>query len=122
MDAELRKQILPILDVIMSEYGWTLEYTLRLPSDVLLEIYKTIMERKMAHMKLWTKLMGAAVGAGFSGKVDKLDDLFKTSTDSPDTPVDSAAWKAQLKGLWLRLGKSPEEFEKRWASGEKIEM
>lgn len=122
MNAEFRKQILPVLDVIMAEYGWTLEYTLKLPGDVLFDIYKTIHERKLAHMKLWTKLMGAAVAAGFSGKVDKLEDLFKTATESDDSPVDSTQWKAQLKGLWLRLGKDPEEFEKKWAAGEKIEM
>lgn len=122
MDAELRKQLLPILDVIMAEYGWSLEYTLRLPSDVLFDIYETIQKRKLSHAKLWTKLIGAAVGAGFAGKIDKLDDIFKTSMNTPDAPVDTEAWKAQLKGLWMRLGKDPEEFEKKWAAGEQIEM
>jgi len=121
MQTEFRAQILPILDTVMSEYGWTLEYTLRLPSDVLIDLYKAISARKLSEAKLWTKLIGAAVGAGFSGKLEKLDNIF-SSSDTPVTEADPVAWKAQLKGVWMRLKKDPEEFERRWAAGEKIEM
>lgn len=122
MKAEFRKQILPIIDTIISEYGWSLEYTLGLPGDVLLDLYSTINERKLTQAKFWTKLIGAACAAGFSGKLEKLDSIFKASDEPLDNNMAETQWKAQLKGLWLRLGKDGEEFERKWAAGEKIEI
>ncbi len=42
MKPDLRKKIYAVLDVIMSEYGWSLEYCLSLPCDVIFELYKSI--------------------------------------------------------------------------------
>jgi len=122
MNTEFRRNILPLLDVLMSEYGWTLEYCLALPGDVIVDLYKTINARQLAHAKLWVKLIGAAVGAGFSGKIDKLDKIFGDSPEVPNQELDRESWKAQLKGLWLRLGRNAEEFEQKWATDERIEM
>jgi hypothetical protein len=122
MKPETRKQVLFILDVLMSEYGWSLEYCLGLPGDVLLDLYRVINERKLANAKLWTKLIGASAAAGFSGKLEKLDGIFKISDEPENKEVAETQWKAQLKGLWLRLGKDAEEFESKWAKGEKIEI
>jgi len=126
MNSELRKQILPILDALMSEYGWTLEYCLQLPSDVLLELFEGIGARKRAEMQLWVKLIGAACAAGFCGKLDKLDGLFvqdNVKDDSKETTEkEKLQWKSQLKALWLKLGKNDEEFDRRWAAGENINL
>lgn len=113
------KSIYAILDVIMSEYGWGLDYCMQLPSDVLMAFYNVISERRKQNYALNTKLMAIAVNAGFSGDMKKLDSLFK---DDKQPEQDPDAWKAQLKGLWLRMGKSETDFEKRWANGEAIEL
>lgn len=123
-----------ILDTLMSEYGWTLEYCLKLPGDVVISLYKAIQLRKGREARVWTKFIGAACAAGFGGKLDKLDKLFDDEETETDTEVDTAAWKGQVKGLWLRMqtkGKTPttedykrlnEEFEIKWKNGENIEL
>lgn len=108
-----------IFDILMSEYHWTLEYCLSLPSDVVSKLLKEIQIRKLKHTKLWTKLIGCAVGAGFNGKINTLDKLF-SNEEASNPELDKLAWKAQMKGLWKRLGKDPDEFEKKWDSGENI--
>lgn len=122
-----------ILDTLLSEYGWTLEYCLKLPGDVVTCLYKAIQLRKGREAKVWTKLMGAACAAGFGGKLDRLDKLFEDDS-TVDTRVDETAWKGQVKGLWLRRqtqGKktSPEDykrlneaFEIKWKNGDNIEF
>jgi len=126
-------KLLGLLDTLMSEYGWTLEYCLKLPGDVVTGLYTAIQLRKGREAKVWTKLIGAACAAGFGGKLDKLDKLFDAETET-DTTVDKAAWKGQVKGLWMRMQTKAkkstpedykrlnEEFELKWKNGENIEF
>lgn len=110
-----------LIDLLMSEYGWSLEYALKLPNDVAIKLVTTILKRKKTESKTWTKLIGCAVAAGFSGKLDLLDNVFKEGTQSPEpTEEDKTAWHAQMRGLWKRLGRDVADFDKKWASGEQI--
>jgi len=127
-----KKNLFTILDILCSEYHWSLEYCLRLPNDAVINLISVIQDRKLQQMKMWTKLIGAACSAGFNGKLDKLDNIFKEP--QLDTPqIDDLAWKGQVKSLWLRMktkgkkdvkkedyDKLVQEFEKMWASGEAI--
>lgn len=127
------EQLFIIVDLLAKEYGWSLEYCCGLPNDVVMRLVKRIHKRKLEEARLWTKLIGAASAAGFSGKLDKLDDIF-TDVDKPkQTEVDSAAWKGQVKSMWIRMQTKDkknvnedeykrlnEEFEKKWSSGENI--
>lgn len=128
------KKLFSIVDVLASEYGWSLEYCLSLPSDVVIGLLNAIRHRKGTYAKLWTKLIGAACAAGFAGKLDRLDKIF-TDTEGSTPEVDKAAWKGQIKSMWMKVrtkGKknlSAEEyktlskkFEDQWASGKDVKF
>jgi hypothetical protein len=130
------EQIFLIIDILASEYGWSLEYCLNLPGDVVTQLVKRIQERKLREAQQWTKLIGAACAAGFSGKLDKLDSIFKSKSmpEVPDVETEAACWKSQVKGMWLQnrkkgknltaeeFQKLNDEFEAKWAKGENIEL
>jgi hypothetical protein len=101
----------------MSEYGWSLEYCLKIPHTIIFEFHKAIVARKKADIKLYAKIMAVAVGAGFNGKIDIMDKLFK---EDEVEEADPEQWKAETKAMWLKFGKDPEEFEKKWKAGEQI--
>ncbi len=124
-----------LLDLLISEYGWSLEYCLKLPSDVVTELVKAIRKRQHEYWKVFTKLSGVATSCGFSGKLGEIDKLFDDNKNEDNNKeIDKDAWKGQVKSMWLKvksknkklsidemkeLGK---EFEERWAKGEKIEF
>jgi hypothetical protein len=116
-----KKVLFSILDIIMSEYGWSVEYCMKLPHDVLDAFYQAILERKRQDYYLQTKFTAYAVNAGFSGKIENIDKIFKREVIK-DEKVDSVAWKAQLKALWLKMKKDPVEFERKWEAGENISL
>jgi len=125
-----------VLDLLISEYGWSLEYCIKLPGDVVTKLVNAITKRQNAYWKTYTKLSGVACSAGFSGKLDEIDKLFDTeNTDSTkDKEVDKEAWKGQVKSMWMKMKSSkknlsPEEmkelaekFEEKWAKGESIDF
>jgi len=128
------KQIFSLVDILASEYGWSLEYCMKLPGDVISNLIHAISSRKLLEAKKWTKLIGAACAVGFSGKLEQLDKLFSTETQKDDI-VDKVAWKGQVKSLWMKMQtknkknlteeeykKLTEEFEVKWASGESIKF
>lgn len=117
-----RDQLISILDVVISEYGWSVEYCLKLPHDILLDLYKQINHRKHDERYLQTKLMMCAVNAGFAGKPEIIDSVFKKSKVQEDEVVDADTWKAQLKALWIRMKRDPKVFEEKWAKGEQINL
>lgn len=116
-----KKLLIAILDVLMAEYGWSIEYCMKLPHDVLDAFYHAILERKRNEYYLYTKFTAYAVNAGFAGKIENIDKIFKKKADKEE-PVSQEAWKAQLKGLWIKMKRDPEEFERKWAAGEPISL
>lgn len=113
------EKLIGVLDLVISEYGWSLEYCLKLPHDVLMTFVKAINERKHQELYLFTKFSVFAVNQGFNGKMESVDKVFNIKKDEP---MDEDAWKGQLKNLWMRLGKDPEEFEQKWANKEDIKL
>lgn len=114
--------LIRVLDVIISEYGWTIDYCLKLPHDVLAEFYEAILHRKHTENHMRTRFMAIAVNAGFSGKFDNIDKVFRKDKPKKDEPLDEQAWKSQLKAIWVKLKKDPKEFEEKWARGENISL
>lgn len=127
------EKLFKVLDILMSEYGQPIEYWLKVPGDVIAGLIKAVQHRKGTEAKAWTKLIGAACAAGFAGKLEKLDNLFSDKTEDTEE-IDKVAWKANVKGLWMRMNskgknlsaedykKLNEEFERKWESGENIEF
>ena len=113
-----KKALYSILDVVMSEYGWSIEYCLRLPHDVLTAFYNAILDRKHNDYYLKTKFMALAVNAGMTGEFKHIDKVFKKT--KTDEKIDPLVWKNQLKALWLKMKRDPAEFERKWANGESI--
>jgi hypothetical protein len=116
-----KDQLFYILDIIISEYGWDVDYCMKIPHDVLMGFYHAILARKHREDYLHTKLTGLAVNAGFSGKLENIDKVFKKDTEVNE-PVDEDAWKNQLRSLWARLGKDLKEFDEKWERGENISL
>ena len=118
-------EIVKIIDVLMAEYGWSIHYTMKLPITIIQDLYKTIVERQKEEYKLQTKLQAMAIGAAFSKDGFKMiDKIFNgESTDSVDAVVDAddfdeEAQKGQMKSIWVKMGKKPEDFDKAYADGE----
>ena len=118
----MNKEILSILDEVMSEYGWTIEYTMKLPITVLRDLYEAITNRKRAERKLQAQMQVISINAAFSDKgLDMIDKVFKTEAEKEEAKeeeIDEVAQKAQMKELWVRMGKKPEEFEEQYQKGE----
>jgi len=113
-------EIIKILDILISEYGWTIEYCLKLPTDLIANLYATILERKNQEYYLHTKFTSFAVNAGMSGKIGDIDKVFPSMNKSE--VMNEATWKSQLKSLWIKMKKDPIEFENKWANGESINL
>ena len=125
-----------VLDLLISEYGWSLEYCLKLPGDVVTDLVNAITKRQHGYWKSFTKLSGIAVSAGFSGKLDEIDKIFDTENKVlvEDKEVDKVAWKGQVKSMWMKMksgNKSlstvemkelADKFEEKWAKGESIDF
>lgn len=112
-----RQQAVEILDVLLSEYGGTVEYWMGQRITLITALYKQIMKRKGQEYKLKTKLMTAAVGCGFSGKLDQIDKIFKSQDEESPTEVTQEQWKSQLRQLWKQQGKDPKKFEEQYEKG-----
>lgn len=118
------KAIFMVVDLIASEYGWTMDYILDLPHDVLNALHETIIARQKRDIEYKTRLMSAAVNCGFSGENKILDKIFKLEDDGEMSEED---WKIQTKALWMKMkakNKTAEEFksledefEERWKAG-----
>ena len=106
-------QLFSILDIIMSEYGWTLDYVLDLKSDTVLNLYQAISERKKIEYEMLAKIIAISYSCVKSGKAEKLDNLFSKEE------VDGDAQVNQLFELWsgLNTGKSRKEFEEQLKEG-----
>lgn len=116
------KQMLSILDIIMSEYGWSLEYVIKLPITIIQDLCKIIGDKKREDDKFRAKLQTIAIGAAFSDKgFDLIDKVFKTKADredDKDSEVDEQAQKGQMRELWVRMGKNLNDFEEQYSKGE----
>lgn len=129
-----KENLYKIIDLFASEYGWKIDYTVKLPSDVVDGLVSAIKERRFDEQKVWTKLISLGAACGFSGKLDSLDKLFSGSTGEKES-IDEVTWKAQVKGLWLRtrlknrknITKEErkvliDEFELKWRQDKNIEF
>jgi len=125
-----------ILDLLISEYGWSLEYCLQLPGDVVTELVNAITKRQHVRWHSFTKLSGIAVSTGFSGKLEDIDKIFDKDNEesTKDKEVDKEAWKGQVKSMWMKMKSSKkqlsteevkelsESFEAKWSKGESIDF
>ncbi len=109
-------QLFTMIDVMASEYGWTIDYILKQRIDVLTSLYKKIFQRKKDEYKMYTKLTGNATAAAFAGKLQELDKLFDEKS------VDKEDFRSQLEALAIKLGKDPEEVRAKLNRGEEIEL
>ena len=109
------ESIIELIDLIANEYGWSIEYILGLDIVLLKNIQKVIIKRKRRDLSIHAKTMGAAVAAGFSGKLDKLDKLYRED-DEPEQESDLGA----LKELWKKLKKNPADLEKQMKEGKVV--
>lgn len=105
-----------IIDLLASEYSWTLEYILSLPIDVISALSKHIVERKLSEQAVTAKIIGIATACAFSGKLEKLDSMFSSSTETPTEPTEQEQ-KNSMLALWLKLGRDPKDFEKQFKEG-----
>ena len=77
--------------------------------DVVASLCEAIKERKHDTYYIWTKLIGAACGCGFNGKLGLIDKMFsKHNTED----VNKDQYLMETKAVWVKLGKDPEEFER----------
>ncbi len=109
-------QLFTLIDVLASEYGWTIDYILKQRLDVLTNLYKKIFQRKKYEYKMFTKLTGNATAAAFAGKLQELDKLFDEGS------VDKEDFRSQLEALAIKLGKDPKEVKEKMDRGEEIEL
>lgn len=112
-----KKELFNLLDFFMLEYGWgfneTVSFLFFTPLDVVLTLYKVARKRKQDELHLNTKLSACAAAAGFSGKIQELDKLFKSKENKiPDSEI-----KSQVQALWNKMGKSSEAFKRQKQQG-----
>ena len=120
---ENKHKLIEVLDIIISEYGWSIDYCLKLPHDVLCAFYEAILNRKHREYQMETKFTAYAVNAGFSGKIDSIDKIFKNQKANKESePIDEDTWKAQIMNIWVRTGRDPKELEEKWKKGEDIQL
>ena len=102
-----------VIDLFASEYGWSIKYVLSLDTETIAKLYTSIIERKQKELAIQTKLTGMAVAAAFSGKLEKLDNLFKNQQEeeSPDSQIEA------MRALWIKMNRDPKEFEKQLKEG-----
>ena len=111
------REIISIVDLLASEYGWDIEYILSINIDVLNALFKAIEERKKTEYRVLAQIFGIATNLGLSGKLDKLEDLFKEKKEvSPDEMIN------QARNLWIKMGKDPAEFDRLVREGKEIKF
>lgn len=113
-----KKLIYTVIDTMASEYGWSIEYILRLNLDVVFELYQTIVRRKSEELKLRTKFSAIAAAVGFSGKIKELDKIFGSEKSTEE--VNPEQYKEKLRAVWIHLRKNPAEFETAYNSGKVV--
>ena len=104
-----------IVDLLASEYSWTVEYILALPSDVLFSLHSALVDRKMKDKQTMAKIIGLAVGCANSGKLKKLDNLFNKEIMEE---VEPDTLKESMRQMWVESGKNPKEFDEQYEKGE----
>jgi len=92
-------EIFQIIDLLASEYGWSIEEILQLDVFEALQLVKAIRERKKQDLKL----LGLAVGLAFVGKLEKLDEIFEEKGE--ETTL------GQLQDLYMKLGGDLKKFK-----------
>ena len=109
---------LVIVDRLASEYKWTVEYIMALPTDVLFGLYRTITDRKLEEQATLAKIIGIATACAFNGKLKKLDKIFKRKGKGKEEEIDPMVQKEQMRAMWMAMKKDPKEFERQYAKGE----
>ena len=118
----MNKDILIILDEIMAEYGWTLHYTISLPITVLKSLYEIICQRQRDNRIRQTENLVIGINAAFSENgLEVVRKAFRTEAEKEEAKseeIDEVAQKAQMKALWVKMGKDPDKFEEQYSKGE----
>ena len=94
--------LLTMCDALMSEYSWTLEYVLSIPHDIIKNLYALIIERKQAEYGLLAKIIAVGTNAGFTGKMDAVNKMFKkTGSDAEGASAETQI--EQMRQMWMKL-------------------
>lgn len=85
-----------VVDTLAKEYGWSIEYILNLPQNVVINLLKTIRLRR----NLEDQLHQLNIAKGFSGKISpNLKDPFKTEKEHKEDEVKNLEKLAKTLGL-----------------------
>lgn len=112
-----------LLDFFMNEYKWSWkeaqDFVFNTPMNIVVELYHQAIKRNREMLQLQTKLYAYAVTAGFSGKIELLDDIFNTEKSGD---VQKQQYLAQVRGLWARMGRDPRKLEEMIKQGKEIKF
>jgi len=112
-----------LIDFFASEYKWSFDeivkFVFETPNDIVMTLYKTALKRQKETIQLKTKLMAYAVGAGFSGKIEILDEVFGIKKKAE---VSEAEYLNGVRILWAKMGRDPKKLEEMIKSGEMIKF
>ena len=85
-----------VVDTLAKEYGWSIEYILNLPLNVVVNLLKTIRLRR----NLEDQLQQLNIAKGFSGKISpNLKDPFKTEKEQKEDELKNLEKLAKTLGL-----------------------
>ena len=111
-----------LLDFFMNEYKWSFveakNFVFETPIDVVMKLYDQAIKRQREYIRLNTKLMGYAVAAGFSGKLELLDEIF--GDKKPES--NKQQYLAGVRALWAKMGRDPRKLEEMIKSGKEIKF
>jgi len=110
-----------LIDFFANEYKWSfaeaVKFVFETPNDIVMNLYKTALKRQRDDIRLKTKLIAYAVGAGFSGKMEILDEVFGIKKK-----VSEAEYLNGVRTLWAKMGRDPKKLEEMIKSGEMIKF
>ena len=110
--------LLTMCDTLMSEYSWTLEYVLSIPHDIIKQLYSLILDRKQVEYRLLAKIIAVGSNAGFSGKMNNVNKMFKKADKVNEESADFQI--EQMRKLWLKFnpGKDIKILEEQLKKGQ----
>lgn len=99
------------IDLLASEYGWSIEYIQTLDTNEIMELAKQIKSRKMEDLKM----LSIVIAAGANGKT--LDSLLKKANKQPKKAGNVKREEADMIKLFNLLGTPPQKLEEGLKKG-----
>ena len=111
-----KENIYYIIDLFASEYNWEIEYIMSIPFDVIEKLIEQVNKRKFREYKAEAYVNGISTNLAFSGKLDKLDSIFKDGKEK----VSDEEYISGARALWIKMKKPIAEFDRLVAEGKEI--